>query len=65
MSSSLALMAFSHCQRCVTVKWEWFAMCFGGMQAAALHGDCTVKKPRLSSITNNMLCFSVFCFCDC
>jgi len=49
------------------VKWEWFAMFFGGEQAAALHGRlCTLKKPLLSSrMTNNMLCFSVFCFCDC
>jgi len=60
-------MAFAHLQKYVTVKWEWFAMCFGGVQAAALHGGlCTLKKPLLSNLmTNNMLCFSVFCFCDC
>jgi len=35
-------MAFGHCEKYVTVKWEWFAMCFGGLQAAALHADCAL-----------------------
>ena len=35
-------------KRYVTVNWEWFAMCFGGVQAARRDG-CTAKKLLSSS----------------
>jgi len=36
------------------VNWEWFAMCFGGVPAAALRGGCKAKRLSLSGITINM-----------